>query len=267
MTTVQKIKCYYEKPSTVGGLFAPKEKIVYVLPSVEECIIMLPREVGNLILSFTSYFIHLYLEKMREKYGDAFVSNIVYNSILKGTVYIRNKNSLTIKESCSKLVRYVEKNVGTSTVFTQEDIYKYFKEGIDLREKKIQDDKRKKQERMIQKKESQASFQALIQNIPIGMIFSCDNQSFIVLRKTRCSLIVSEIILYDMHTHYEYVCKGINPQTNTFMCDYYVRRLREIKPIIGRRNHVPLNIDLDKHPKDLETELFRQIKLNSQYVF
>jgi len=228
---------------------------------------MLPKEVGNLILSFTNYFIHLYLERMREKYGDAFVSNIVFNSILKGTVYVKNKNSLTIEESCSKLVRYVERNVGTSIVFTEKDIYKCFKEGIELRAKKIEDDKRKKEQRLLQKKESKAAFQALIQNMPIGMIFSCESQSFIILRKTRCSLVVSEIVLYDMHTHYEYVCKEINFKPLTIMCDYYVRRLREIKPIIGRRNHVPLNIDLNKDAKDLESDLFRQIKLNPQYVF
>jgi hypothetical protein len=267
MTTVQEIKCYYNKPSTVGGCFAPKEKIVYVLPSVEECIILLPKEVGNLILSFTNYFIHLYLEKMREQYGDTFVSNIVYNSILKGTVYIRNKNSLTIKESCSKLVRYVEKNVGTSDVFNEKDIYKYFKEGIEFREKKIRDDKRRKEEMEIEKINKKLHFEGLIPNLPIGIIFSGRSQHFIILRKTRCSLIVSEIILYDMNTHYEYVCKGINFKTRTFMNDYYIQILREHKPIIGRRNHVPLNIDLNKDPKDLEIDLFRQIKLNPQYEF
>ena len=267
MTTVQKIKCYYNKPSTVGGLFAPKEKIVYVLPSVEECIIILPREVGNLILSFTNYFIHLYLEKMREKYGDRFVSNIIFNSILKGTVHVRNKNSLTIEESCSKLVRYVERNVGSSTVFTQQDIYICFKEGVELRKKKIRDDKIRKIQMENERKRNKQSFEELIQNMPIGMIFSGQDKHFILLRKTRCSLIVSEIILYDMNTHYEYMCRGINFKTQTFMCDYYVRTLREIKPIIGRRNHVPLNIDLNKDPKELETELFRQIKLNPQYVF
>jgi len=267
MTTVQEIKCYYNKPATVGGLFAPKEKIVYVLPSVEECIIILPREVGNLILSFTNYFIHLYLEKMREKYGDAFVSNIIFNPILKGTVYIKNKNSLTITESCSKLIRYIERNVGNSEVFTQKDIYICFKEGIELRTKQIKDEKRRKLLRESEKKRNQRLFEELIQNMPIGMIFSGYSQDFIVLRKTRCSLIVCEIVLYDMNTHYEYVCKGINFKTRTFMCDYYVRTLREIKPIIGRRNHVPLNIDLNKYPKELETELFRQIKLNPQYVF
>lgn len=267
MTTVQEIKCYYNKPSTVGGLFAPKEKIVYVLPSVEECIIMLPKDVANLILSFTNYFIHLYLEKMREKYGDAFVGDIIFNPILKGTVYVRNKNSLTIAESCSKLVRYIERNVGSSTVFTEKDIYQCFKEGIELREKKIKDNQMKKILRENEKKRNKQAFEALIPNLPIGMIFSGHGQSFIILRKTRCSLIVSEIILYDMNTHYEYVCKGINFKTQTFMCDYYVRMLREIKPIIGRRNHIPLNIDLNKDPKELETELFRQIKLNPQYVF
>ena len=267
MTTVQEIKCYYNKPSTVGGLFAPKEKIVYILPSVEECIIMLPKDVGNLILSFTNYFIHLYLEKMREKYGDTFVSDIIFNLILKGTVHIKNKNSLTIQEICSKLIRYVERNVGTSTVFTEQDIYQYFKEGINLRAKKIEDDKRIKLEREIEKKQNKLSFEALIPNLPIGMIFSGHNQTFIILRKTRCSLIVSEIILYDLNTHYEYVCKGINFKTKTFMNNYYVRILREIKPIIGRRNHVPLIIDLNKNPKELENDLFRQIKLNPQYVF
>ena len=99
------------------------------------------------------------------------------------------------------------------------------------------------------------------------MIFSGYNQTFIILRKTRCSLIVSEIILYDMNTHYEYLCKGINFKTRTFMSEYYIRILREIKPIIGRRNNVPLNIVLNKSPKELETDLFRQIKLNPQYIF
>lgn len=267
MSVVKQIKCYYEKPSTVGGMFAPKEKIVYILPTVEECIIMLPRDVGNLILSFTNYFIHLYLEKMREKYGDEFVSNIIYNPLLKGTVYIRNKNSLTIQESCSKLIRYVEKNVGTSIVFTRQDIYDCFKKGIEEREKKIKDDKIRKIQRENEKKQNKQAFEALIQNMPIGMIFSGFSQDFILLRKTRCSLIVSEIICYDMNTHYEYVCKGINFKTQTFMCDYYVRTLREIKPIIGRRNNVPLIIDLNKFPKELETELFREIKLNPQYTF
>jgi hypothetical protein len=267
MTTVQQIKCYYTKPSTVGGLFAPKEKIVYILPSVEECIIMLPRDVGNLILSFTNYFVHLYLEKMREQYGDSFVSNIIFNSLLKGTVYIKNKNSLTIQESCSKLVRYVEKNVGTSTVFTEKEIYQCFKEGIELRIKEIEENKRRKEEREIEKKQNKREFESLITNLQIGMIFSGYSQSFIILRKTRCSLIVSEIILYDMNTHYEYVCKGINFKTKIFMNDYYIQILREIKPIIGRRNHVPLVIDLNKDSKELENSLFRQIKLNPQYVF
>jgi len=267
MTTVQEIKCYYNKPSTVGGLFAPKEKIVYVLPSVEECIIMLPKDVGNLILSFTNYFIHLYLEKMREKYGDKFVSNIVFNSILKGTVYIKNKNSLTIQESCSKLIRYVERNVGKSTVFTEKDIYQCFNEGIELREKKFQDDKIIKIQREVEKKRNKQAFETLIQNMHVGMVFSGLRQDFILLRKTRCTIIVSEIILYDMNTHYEYVCKGINFKTQIFMCNYYVRTLREIKPIIGKRNHVPLNIDLNKDSKELENYLFRQIKLNPQYVF
>ena len=267
MSVVQQIKCYYEKPSTVGGMFAPKEKIVYILPTVEECIIMLPRDVGNLILSFTNYFIHLYLEKMREKYGDSFVSNIIFNPLLKGTVYVKNKSSLTIQECCSKLIRYVEKNVGSSSIFTEKDIYNCFKEGIELREKKIRDDKIRKIQRENEKKRNKLSFEALIINLPIGIIFSGHSQDFILLRKTRCSIIVSEIVLYDMNTHYEYVCKGINFKTQTFMCDYYVRTLREIKPIIGRRNHVPLNIDLNKDPKELETVLFRQIKLNPQYVF
>ena len=267
MSTVQEIKCYYNKPSTVGGIFAPKEKIVYVLPSVEECIILLPKDVGNLILSFTNYFIHLYLEKMREKYGDAFVSNIIFNPLLKGTVYIKNKSSLTIKESCSKLVRYVEKHVGTSTLFTEKEIYQCFKEGIELRAKEIENNKRKKEQWEIEKQQNKRSFEALILNLPIGMIFSGYNQHFIILRKTRCSLIVSEIILYDMNTHYEYVCKGINFKTKTFMNNYYIQILREIKPIIGRRNHVPLVIDLNKSPKELETDLFRQIKLNPQYIF
>jgi hypothetical protein len=267
MSSVQEIKCYYNKPSTVGGLFAPKEKIVYVLPSVEECIIILPKEIGNLILSFTNYFIHLYLEKMREKYGDAFVSNIIYNPILKGTVYIRNKNSLTIQESCSKLIRYVERNVGKSDVFTQQDIYSCFKKGLEDRERQIRYANIRKIQKAHEKQQNKLAFEALIQNMPIGMIFTGYIQDFIILRKTRCSLIVGEIILYDMNTHYEYVCKGINFKTRTFMSAYYIQTMREIKPIIGRRNHVPLNIDSNKDSKELENYLFRQIKLNPQYIF
>jgi len=64
------------KPSSISSSysrFAAKEIVVYKVPTLDECIGMLPRVVGNYILSFTSFWIEFYLQNIREKYGNKFI--------------------------------------------------------------------------------------------------------------------------------------------------------------------------------------------------
>jgi len=63
--------------SSSSSRFAPKEVVVYKAPTLDECIGMLPKVVGNYILSFTSFWIEFYLQNIREKYGNKFIIELM----------------------------------------------------------------------------------------------------------------------------------------------------------------------------------------------
>jgi len=68
------------KTSMPTSKFAPKEQVVSILPSIDECLSLLPRSVGNHILSYTTAWYDFYLENLIKKYGYKFVI-ITLNSI------------------------------------------------------------------------------------------------------------------------------------------------------------------------------------------
>jgi len=71
---METIRCYVEPIAVVSSSrFAAKEMVVYKVPTLDECIGMLPKAVGNYILSFTSFWIEFYLQNIKEKYGNKFV--------------------------------------------------------------------------------------------------------------------------------------------------------------------------------------------------
>lgn len=71
---METICCYVEPCAVVSSSrFAAKKMVVYKVPTLDECIGMLPKAVGNYILSFTSFWIEFYLQNIKEKYGNKFV--------------------------------------------------------------------------------------------------------------------------------------------------------------------------------------------------
>jgi hypothetical protein len=63
------------KPSVIAGSkFGPKEVIVYSIPTIDDCLALLPRHLGNYILSFTYAWLEFYLDNLAEKYGHTFVN-------------------------------------------------------------------------------------------------------------------------------------------------------------------------------------------------
>ena len=68
------------KTSMPTSKFAPKEQVVSILPSIDDCLSLLPRSVGNHILSYTTAWYDFYLENLIKKYGYKFVI-ITLNSI------------------------------------------------------------------------------------------------------------------------------------------------------------------------------------------
>ena len=83
----------------VGSKFGPKEVIVYCMPSLNDCMAILPRHLGNYILSFTYAWLEFYLDNLVEKYGHSFVNKSLSYLPIKGKA--GKKKSRIIQNDCS----------------------------------------------------------------------------------------------------------------------------------------------------------------------
>jgi len=107
-TTTQsvQINCYINKPNSVNGKFAPTEMVVYKMPTINECMKLLPRDIGNHILSFTNAWLEWYLENIRKKYGDKFILDMLVNML-------KTKHQLTFgRVKVNDIISFVIKNMG-----------------------------------------------------------------------------------------------------------------------------------------------------------
>jgi|688.fasta_scaffold40102_4 hypothetical protein len=111
------ISCYTEIKIVVSSSkFAPKEMVVYKVPTLDECIGMLPRAIGNYILSFTPFWIEFYLQNIQQKYGNRFIITMIdkylccnnrdpfINQRCCGRLEFRGRSKLNQKELVSKLI-------------------------------------------------------------------------------------------------------------------------------------------------------------------
>jgi hypothetical protein len=96
---INTISCYTE-PSSIpsSSKFAPKEMVVYKVPTLDECIGMLPRAVGNYILSFTPFCIEFYLLNIQKKYGNRFIIEMIDKYLC-----CNNRDPLTKQRCCIRL--------------------------------------------------------------------------------------------------------------------------------------------------------------------
>ena len=72
-----------------------KQPEVWIRPDLNYCLKLLPREIGNLILSYTDAYLDWYLEDIQKKYGDKFL-NMVLRSIPRNIDFAPKRQLLTI---------------------------------------------------------------------------------------------------------------------------------------------------------------------------
>jgi hypothetical protein len=140
----QNIVCYTSNSfNTIGGKFAPKEKIVYELPSIDECISLLPRSVGNHILSFTSAWFDFWIELIREKYGNSFMIDMIQSHLYRNRItFTPSRSNKSVL--CDIAIRYIKtqyisaKPTQSRIIVNKETIMTAFNQAIQKRNENIE---------------------------------------------------------------------------------------------------------------------------------
>jgi len=179
------------KPSVIAGSkFGPKEVIVYSIPSIDDCLALLPRHLGNYILSFTYAWLEFYLENLAEKYGHTFVnSTLAPLCIVRGRV---SKNRFVLYK-CN--IEYIKKyNIDRGI------IHQRVERGLVIRKKAIEDEKRRKEIQTTKK-----NFD--LQRLNVGSIFiggaHYNMRKYLVVQKTAKTYYCVKVeIESETETHY-----------------------------------------------------------------
>lgn len=160
------------KPSViVGSKFGPKEVIVYHLPSIDDCLALLPRHLGNYILSFTYAWLEFYLDNLTEKYGHTFVNNTLAPlCIIRGR--LKQNRFLLYKNN----VAYIKAHN-----IDRGNIHNRFEKAIVIRKKYFEDEKRRREIETLKKEFD-------LQRINVGSIFiggpHYNRKFYLVIQKT-----------------------------------------------------------------------------------
>jgi len=160
------------KPSVIAGSkFGPKEVTVYHIPSIDDCLALLPRHLGNYILSFTYAWLEFYLDNLTEKYGHTFVNNtLIPLCIVRGRT---TQNRLVLYKNNIDFIK--KHNIDRG------DIHKRFERALIVRKKEIEAAKREKEINHTIKEIN-------IQRLNVGDIFvggvHYNKRLFLVIQKT-----------------------------------------------------------------------------------
>jgi hypothetical protein len=237
MTTIQPRNVYSQPYYTCdseiksNSVFAPKPKLVYVLPTLDECIGFLPKDLGNHILSFTNIWLEFYLENLIRKYGNKFfvdfISDIVVSKYYFSKSEMRDGKKMLMRVLKSDLVvKKLRKNFNT-----------YLSISLEKRKQQLAI----RQANMIvsrgKLKEKNEEYKIKIKNVFIGSIiqFNEPNNYYrrfgLVINKTNSSI---KIIYFgrdkvireaeeDMYEYYHinlnyYFVKNILENTTTMRC-------------------------------------------------
>jgi len=248
-------------PSSIpSSKFARKERLVYIVPSVDDCMGLLPRHIGNYILSYTCAFMTFYIENLVIKYGERFVTEIFNNDIFRRVTF-QNLHKQTLPEKIQRFIKYA---ISSNT--QRDQIISVFQTKIQERTLLIQS---QQQQKMAQKEE----LLALVSLVNVGDIISANNKFYLIVEK-------SKLCYYSVEIRFD-------PDTNQgeynhiSLRDYYVdidrnERFRNmiILPkkklvIITHNLTVVRNPDItNKHKRAYVLELFgyRKRSSNSEFV-
>jgi hypothetical protein len=179
------------KPSVIAGSkFGPKEVIVYCVPSIDDCLALLPRHLGNYILSFTYAWLEFYLDNLVEKYGVAFV-----NLTLAPLCIVRGRTTQNRLVLYKNNIAYIKKHNIDRGI-----IHHRFERALVTRKKEIEQAKQRKEIENLKKKMD-------MERLSVGSIFvggqSYHQKLYLVIQKTeKTYYCVSVTIESETETHY-----------------------------------------------------------------
>jgi len=148
--------------------FAPKKRTVYVIPKINECMAILPRDLGNYILSFTTVWVEYYLKNMLDNFGvilycdamnDLTKNMFTFTGTRKNTIGRCNILTECILDFISGKVNYGEEKFNINTIPVS------FQKHISIRAETWKMD-------IINKKNNELKFHHHLRSIVIGDIYS-----------------------------------------------------------------------------------------------
>ena len=160
------------KPSVIAGSkFGPKEVIVYSIPTLDDCLALLPRHLGNYILSFTYAWLEFYLDNLTEKYGHTFV-----NFTLAPLCVVRGRTTQNRFVLYKNNIAFIKKHN-----IDRGNIHQRFEKALVIRKKSIEDEKRRKEIETLVKETN-------LQRLNVGSIFiggvHYNMRKYLVVQKT-----------------------------------------------------------------------------------
>ena len=179
------------KPSVIAGSkFGPKEVVVYHIPSIDDCLAILPRHLGNYILSFTYAWLEYYLDNLAQKYGHTFVNfTLAPLCVVKGRT---TQNRLVLYKNN---IAFINKHN-----IDRGNIHQRFERALVIRQKEIEKEKRIREIETLVKETN-------LQRLNVGSIFiggqSYNMRKYLVVQKTpKTYYCVKVEIESETETHY-----------------------------------------------------------------
>ena len=211
------------KCSRMESRFGPREIVVYQVPTINDCLALLPRHLGNYILSFTHAWLEYYLDNLVDKYGQTFVNSVLEYKIF-GNVVFKRRGKQNNHEFYSTLLKHIKENNTSRNLIHQKFTQAIEQKMIDIA---IENERKLK---LKLKKEID------LQRLSVGDIYhagwSClftQRELYLVIQKTPKSY-YSLAVLIESETETSYTLKLTYCSANANIRNYivYNRPIREV---------------------------------------
>jgi hypothetical protein len=173
---------YYKKAPLCKSKFSAKRKVIYVLPSLDMCIGMLPKEVGNHILSYTTAWFDFMLFHILEKYGLPFFKKLICEFVVPGYRWNFKKHHTGID-----IIKLFNNNFHRYSDSIRKNVANNIKRALDYRQQQIILKTEQAKIKRIQKKISDIPIKEYMATIEIGSVIKlgcCIIGIAIVINKT-----------------------------------------------------------------------------------
>jgi hypothetical protein len=255
-------RCYfYKKSENTNSKFAPKKRVVYVLPSIDDCIAQLPKEVGNHILSYTNAWLDFMLLHILEKYGLPFFKKLLVEFLFKNIKWEFKKYKTGLE-----IIKAINHNFYTFREIDRKNVANNIKIGLDYRQQQIILKKENQIKAKIDRTERDRPLKTFISHLLIGQVVRMfGNNVGIVISKGAKEYYV--LVSFDFEILGGELTARFNLDHFQFTNETYKGlRINEIKPTINihtilLKENVRLNIrETQRSNKKLTNSIIEQIE-------